>query len=568
MNINPLYITGLFSSLALLICGLAVVYYIRRTPPELSPEEQEELDRERARAIEESDLLTAIWKEARFLSSEIPQQLAIQNEMAFRYNEEQTGKKRRKRTLVKFPVGLLTTTEIWFAFDGRHLPYGTSFYDIKNPNNHVVENLQYAIHRPVSLYEDEEYNLFLRVGLKNAIMGIPKTVKWSDVHDQLPASRPLAVALGITNNSRLVYQDIRTWPHIFVAGSTGMGKSTQLKAWICSLALKNTPDDLRFFFIDLKNGLELGDFAKLPHCAGFAKEPPEAAKLIDEAVALGLERLTRFEGKCKDLHGWNSQFSLDRQPYIIVVIDELFDLMADRTLRGNMIDQIGVINRKLRAAGVHNVLCTQIVNKQVADIQIIGNAPARCVFSLPGLSHSMLALNNGRATTLNDHRGRAIYRGAGGDVVIQAPWITEREVQRSIADVLENHQRGRDFTPDDLWKIIRYNLGGLAGRRELLQAVDGQIGSHRLQKWLQGADYRFDDPEGSVINIDGDRYILGSIKIAGSRQQARRLIPINGYLPATPDELAQMYLAVTGDGPEPGTDNDETEILDEIDETP
>lgn len=558
MSYQTFYLIGLSSALLLLCGGLCMVYYARRVVPvAVTPEEQEEIDREKERQKEEKELLNLIYKEARFLAKEIPQQLAIQNEMAFRFNEE-PGKKRRKRTVIKFPVALITTTEIWFAFSGKSLPYGTSFYDIKNPNNHVAENMQNAIQRSVRIYEDDEYNLYLIANLKTGIGGIPKVVKWEDVHQALPASKPLAVGIGVALNKKLIYQDVRTWPHIFVAGSTDMGKSNQVKQWICSLILNNGPDEVNFYFIDLKEGLALKRFAGIPHCAGFAKEPDEAARIIRDVVQVSRDRLKEFDGQCETLIGWNAQYPHKKKPYMFLVVDELFDLVNAKGLRGEMLELIGEIHRKHRAGGLHDILCTQIVNKQVADIQIIGNAPARCCFSLPGNSQSMLVLNNGRATTLANHPGRCVYQGRGGQSIVQAPWITDKEVDDVIARVISGSQK-RDFTPDDLWKIIRYNLGGLAAKRDLLVACDGQIGSHRLNKWLQGADYRLDDPESSVIHVDGDRFILVSIKDAGAVQRPRRLIPVNGSLPATSDEIAKIYWDAVKNDPVPVSENEETE---------
>lgn len=557
MSYQTFYLIGLSSALLLLCGGLCMVYYARRVVP-VTPEEQEEIDREKERQKEEKELLNLIYKEARFLAKEIPQQLAIQNEMAFRFNEE-PGKKRRKRTVIKFPAALITTTEIWFVFSGKSLPYGTSFYDIKNPNNHVAENMQNAIQRSVRIYEDDEYNLYLIANLKTGIGGIPKIVKWEDVHQALPASKPLAVGIGLGLNKKLIYQDIRTWPHVFVAGSTNMGKSNQVKNWICSLMLHNGPEDVQFYFIDLKRGLALGKFQNIPHCAGFARQPDEAAQLIRDVVKVGRERLDKFEGKCEDLIGWNAQFPHQKMPYLIVIIDELFDLVnATPELRKEMISLIGEIHRQHRAAGVHDILSTQIINKQVADIQIIGNAPARVAFSLPGINQSLLVLNNGRATTLMDHPGRCVYRGRGADVIVQSPWITDKEVQDAIDQVIAGHE-DKEFTPDDLWKIIRYNLGGLAARRELLIAVDGRIGSHRLQKWLRGAEYNFDDPASSVIHVDGERFILGSYKPNNAKQHPRRLIPVNGYLPATQEEFVRLYLDAAQNDPGQGVGNEENE---------
>src|SRR5690606_22540876 len=163
----------------------------------------------------------------------------------------------RRRRLLRFDAAIVTRTEIWFHFYGRGLPQGVSFADIKDPKNRVLDNLQYAIRRPCRFYEDGDFNLYLRVGLKYALYGIPKRFEWSTAFDALPKTRPLTLALGLDERGNVVYEDLRRWPHILVAGATRQGKSTQIIQWIITLIKRNTPDQVRFIFVDLKEGVEL-----------------------------------------------------------------------------------------------------------------------------------------------------------------------------------------------------------------------------------------------------------------------------------------------------------------------
>ena len=58
-----------------------------------------------------------------------------------------------------------------------------------------------------------------------------------------------------------------TSQHVLISGKTGSGKSTLLNAMITNLALRYSPDELEFYLIDFKKGVEFKAYAalNLPH---------------------------------------------------------------------------------------------------------------------------------------------------------------------------------------------------------------------------------------------------------------------------------------------------------------
>ena len=52
-----------------------------------------------------------------------------------------------------------------------------------------------------------------------------------------------------------------TSQHVLVAGKTGSGKSTLLHALITNLALHYSPDEVEFYLIDFKKGVEFKTYA-------------------------------------------------------------------------------------------------------------------------------------------------------------------------------------------------------------------------------------------------------------------------------------------------------------------
>ena len=60
--------------------------------------------------------------------------------------------------------------------------------------------------------------------------------------------------------------------HVLIAGKTGSGKSTLLHALVTNLAMWYSPDEVEFYLIDFKKGVEFKTYAThgLPHARAIA----------------------------------------------------------------------------------------------------------------------------------------------------------------------------------------------------------------------------------------------------------------------------------------------------------
>lgn len=503
--------------------------------------------RRREEAAHERRLMRSIRREALWLARQIPVHLAQQLEMDhYAYNYDMRGRRRgrRQRKMIRFAAAIVTRTEIWFVFDGRKLPYGTSFNDILSKDKKpIVENaLQYAIHRPCRLHTDSNYNVYLRVGLENSLMGIPRLVLWRDVVEALPASNPYAVAIGVNEYGKLVHQDVTRWPHGLVMGGTEAGKSKQLKQWIITLAQRNQPTALKMMLIDLKR-VELHEFRKLPHVSDYADNPEEVIPLMSRVQREMTRRLDLFVGVCSDINGWNVQNPHMRLPRLILIIDELANVTTDRELKGKATQAILNVSRLGRAAGIHLILCTQTVSKAVLPMDVLANIEGRLCFAVANSSASILAIGRRDAVGL-EPRGRHIFLDGGRLITLQAPLIEDDELVAEIGKLIGDDCAVQEegFTEMDLFKLSLYNCGGQAGWRDLWHSAQGEMGQTRIRQVLKKWQY---DPEKQqpVIEIDGERYILSQPPDPSS---PRRMVKVNGTLPTTAEQVLALLPGVAG----------------------
>ncbi len=75
---------------------------------------------------------------------------------------------------------------------------------------------------------------------------------------------PLRFGLGKDVTGRAVAANLKTMPHLLIAGTTGAGKSVCVNAILCNLLLYNSPRDLRLLLVDPKR-VELTGYNGIPH---------------------------------------------------------------------------------------------------------------------------------------------------------------------------------------------------------------------------------------------------------------------------------------------------------------
>ena len=246
---------------------------------------------------------------------------------------------------------------------------------------------------------------------------------------------PLGFALGTTITGEPCCADLRTMPHILIAGTTGSGKSVCINSIICSIIYRSSYHDDRFLTIDPKQ-LELPLYNSIPHLMGRTRtNPKEALKELSRVVKIMDTRIGEFaELGVRDIAGYNQRAraeGLEPKPYIVIIIDELADLMLRAA--NEIEERITRLAQMSRAVGIHLILATQRPSVDVITGLIKANFPCRIAFQVASKTDSRTILDmNGAEALLG--RGDMLFLppGKGEPIRLHGTFVSDAAVRRVV----------------------------------------------------------------------------------------------------------------------------------------
>ena len=271
-------------------------------------------------------------------------------------------------------------------------------------------------------------------------------VKWLDLLSRVgPLQEPLSVPLilGVDHLGNPVVDDLTKMPHLLVSGATGSGKSTCLSAMLASLVYFRSPTQVKLVLSDTKQ-VEFNSFTNAPHLAlPIAKSVYQTMEsmewLIDE-VEYRLKAISK--AGLRNIHEFNSSAVVGK-PMVVLVIDELADLLLDRskskesgtrTSIGKQAgEMLGKIVQKSRAAGVYVIASVQRPSVNIVEGSIKANFPARLSFRQASFADSMTVLGTAGAEHLLS-QGDCLYINPSkqGITRVHSPYASIQDMQAAV----------------------------------------------------------------------------------------------------------------------------------------
>ncbi len=383
------------------------------------------------------------------------------------------------------------------------------------------------------------------------------------------STKELVVPIGRTGATKLQQLSVGkgTQQHALVAGKTGSGKSTLFHVMITNLAAWFSPDDVEFYLIDFKKGVEFKSYAthRLPHAKVIA---------IESDREFGLSVLQRVDDELKrrgelfrklgaqDIPGYMAAGGEEAMPRCLLLIDEFQEFFTeDDRVSQNAAVLLDRIVRQGRAFGIHVILGSQTLGGAFTLARsTLGQMVIRIALQCNEADSYLILDDTNPAARMLSRPGEGIYNDNAGAIEgnnpFQVVWLNEetREVYLSKVRQMAD-ESGKQFSAP---VVFEGNAPGEIRENPILQqllAAESVSGPNGTVHAFLGAPNSIKGPTEAVFRRQSGNNLL----VVGQRDEAAlailavSLVSLSAQYPAgsvrfiifdgtAPDTPEQAYL--------------------------
>jgi hypothetical protein len=226
--------------------------------------------------------------------------------------------------------------------------------------------------------------------------------------------------------------------HVLVAGKTGSGKSTLLHVLVTNLALWYPPEEVNFYLIDFKKGVEFKTYAshQVPHARAVA---------IESDREFGLSVLYRLDDELKrrgalyrdagvqELAAYRHCPGAGILPRVLLIVDEFQEFFSeDDKIAQDAALLLDRMVRQGRAFGMHVILGSQTLSGSSGlSRSTLGQMSVRIALQCSESDSQLILSDSNSAARLLSRPGEAIYNDAGGLIdgnsPFQVSWLPDAQ---------------------------------------------------------------------------------------------------------------------------------------------
>ena len=305
-------------------------------------------------------------------------------------------------------------------------------------------------------------------------------VDFKDVFEHLPTLdrkkyNGLLIPFGKDISGNYITADLREFPHLLIAGTTGSGKSVFMQTMIMTMIMRNSPEDLRLFIIDPKR-VEFTKYKDIPHLLGpICTEAIEAYNGLLKIVEIMENRYRLFEdSETTDIKEYNRDYApahrLKKLPYIVVVIDEYSNLVEGYK---KVSEPVLSIAQKARACGIHLIIATQAPRTSIITGVIKANLPTRVALLCGNSTDSQNVIDVGGAERLlgnGDMLIKSPLISTTGCARVQGAFVEAREIKNVVEYIKSRYDSDyvKEFVDlkDELKEETKLDPNDLQARRD------------------------------------------------------------------------------------------------------
>lgn len=318
------------------------------------------------------------------------------------------------------------------------------------PDGAPLPDLQQSIFQKLSAAKPPE-----RLIEWDKVVGFPEEQWWNDSATTIIGS-PIGTRGG---NDALklwfgVNNEKQPCAHGMLGAMTGAGKSNLYHALIAGLAIRYSPEELRFYLIDGKDGVEFQPYKKLPHAevVSLRSSPELSRSVLTELIAEKERRNEIFvRAGVNDFTTYREK--VGKLPRILLLVDEYQELFeGDKD--GLASNQLLQLSQQGRSAGIHMLLASQRFGAagMLNQTGIFGNI--HLLLAMQMKSADVQALTEfgrkGKALVANcDLPGKIVVNDRGGDDAANVPGKVAFLDTDRLTDLLNSLNEKAATLPDE-----------------------------------------------------------------------------------------------------------------------
>lgn len=267
--------------------------------------------------------------------------------------------------------------------------------------------------------------------------------------------------------------------HTLIAGKTGSGKSNLLHVLVTNLAMWYSPEEVEFYLVDFKKGVEFKTYAThvLPHARAIAVESDREFGLsVLHRVDAELTRRGELFRKLgtQELAAYR-QASGKPMPRTLLIIDEFQEFFSEDDKlsqdAGLLLDRLV---RQGRAFGIHVLLGSQTIGGTSGLARsTLGQMAVRIALQCSDADSQLILGDSNSAARLLSRPGEAIYNDAGGLVEGNSPfqvaWLPDEVRDRFLKRVIAQKRPESSEAREPI--VFEGNAPANLGENKRLQAV-------------------------------------------------------------------------------------------------
>ena len=272
---------------------------------------------------------------------------------------------------------------------------------------------------------------------------LPKTFYFKDAIRHIKA--PYQVVIGMSAHGRIL-SDLSEWPHGLIAGSTGSGKSVQMKSIIAQFIYSTKNSNARVILCDLKGGVEFSSFKGIKKVQTYSTIHHISHVL--QKVVQDMEdrfKLMKKEGVQKIIP------KKHKRDFIFIAIDES-SLLYRKAPKDHpdykSIESARIATQKIlklgRAARISVLFGLQRPSKESIDTEIQENIDARMCLKINTIEGSIRMLGHKKGVELPAIPGRGIWKLGNSEEVFQAPFISNEDINKLKSSSGESTDKGEN----------------------------------------------------------------------------------------------------------------------------